>query len=275
MVFNMLFVVLWVSDGMERAADDGLRFGLFGNDDPLESVFACSDPAEFSDEVGIASALHEQLGCDRVVVIVDRDMAIGAGLGFRDTWQSMWSGFAPIGSAPNGVRNVGAERDAAKSLATDGLLLSVNRFAVGVVAANVDRARASSGADAIASDVAIAGQHVHVVAERLEIVGDTISRDFSKSMQIWSLDVGFLGQMATKTTWVPRAMACDAAHVAVLVSAFFVGESVAPTHHPVAVHPNRLCHVAFWIVLVIARIDGVGGLGHFPRKIFFDVAALN
>ena len=78
-MLQMFFVVLWVGNRMERASDDGLRFALFRNDHAFKSVLAGTYPTISSDKVGVASPLHKQLGGDRVVVIVDRDMAIGAG----------------------------------------------------------------------------------------------------------------------------------------------------------------------------------------------------
>ena len=134
----------------------------------------------------------------------------------------MRSSLIPIGSASYRVRNIGAKGNAAKSLTTYCLLLNINGFPISVVTTDMHGARASRRSDAIASDVSVSCKHINIVAEGLKIVGDSIARDLTQSVQIRSLDVGFLGQMTAKATWVPRAVACNATHVAVLMSASFI-----------------------------------------------------
>ncbi len=80
---------------VQRTADDGLRFGVLGDHDRFEAVLTGGDAAVLANEVGEAGALHQQLGHDRVVVVVARQMTIGAALGFVDAPR----GWDPIRSA--------------------------------------------------------------------------------------------------------------------------------------------------------------------------------
>ena len=65
---------------MQVAADDGLRLVPLGDVDRLDA--AClADPGVEADEVDEVGPLQQQLGHDRVVVVVLRQMAVGAGLG--------------------------------------------------------------------------------------------------------------------------------------------------------------------------------------------------
>jgi hypothetical protein len=72
MFLDVFAVVLWVSDLVESAAYDCLGFGLLGNDDAFEPMFTGTDPTVFTNEVRCTGSLHEQLGHDRIVVIIDR-----------------------------------------------------------------------------------------------------------------------------------------------------------------------------------------------------------
>src|SRR6056297_1381179 len=104
-------------------------------------------------------------------------MAIGATLGLIHTAGCMIGFVFPAGAAANGVRHIGAEGDAAHAIAADGLLLGVDRFAVGVVAGDVNGATTARRPDPVAGNVAIASEHVDVVAERLEVITGSVSRD--------------------------------------------------------------------------------------------------
>ena len=77
------------------------------------------------------------------------------------------------------MRYVGAEGDPAEAFAADGLLLDVDRFAVGVVATDVDRAGAASWPDTVPSHVPVPSDHVDIIAERLEVIRDTVARNFA------------------------------------------------------------------------------------------------
>ena len=109
-----------------------------------------------------------------------------------ETWQSVHVLVSP--RAADGVRHVGAEGDAAQALGRDRLLLHVDRLAVVVVRADVDGTRRAGRADAVAGDVAVAGQHVDVVAQRLEVVGDVVARH-----------VAFVVQAAASSCWPSAA----------------------------------------------------------------------
>ena len=121
-------------------------------------------------------------------------------------------------TAADGVRHVGAERDAAQAVGGDRLLLHVDRVAVEVVRADVNGARRAGRADAVAGHVAVAGQHEHVVAQGLEVVGDVVARHVALVVQGGHLLVRLLRQMAAEAARVPRRMAGDAAHVLIAVA---------------------------------------------------------
>ena len=57
---------------MQRAADDGLRLFLLGDDDAVQAVVPGGDPGVAAHEVDVAGALHEELGHDGVVVVLLR-----------------------------------------------------------------------------------------------------------------------------------------------------------------------------------------------------------
>src|SRR5439155_15838240 len=108
------------------------------------------DPSVLADEVQVVRPVHQQLGHPGVVVVRLGDVAVGALLGAV--------------AAADGVRDVGRESDAAHPLAGDRLLLHVDRLAVLVVPADVYRTTGAGRADAVTGDVAVAGEHVHLVA---------------------------------------------------------------------------------------------------------------
>ncbi len=157
----------------------------------------------------------------------------------------------PAGTAANGVRNVGAERDTTHAVTADRLLLGVDRFAFGVVAGDVNRATAACRTDAIARHVAVASQHEHVVAQGLKIVAGAVSSHVTVVVQLGRLDVGTLRQVTTEATRVPRTVAGNAGHVLVAVG---TAEQVllggaAPSDSTIVTHSNRFGGVGSRIVI--------------------------
>ena len=175
---------------MHRAADDRLRFVTLGDDDRFETVLARSDPAVAAHEVQIVRAVHQQLSHDGVVVFGVAEMAVVALL--RAVF------------AANGVRDVGRERDAAQAVAGDRLLLDVDRLAVVVVAADMHGTRRPHRADAVLHHVAVFGQHVDVVSQRLKVVRRVVAADVAVVVQVRHLHVGSLHEMAAVAAWIPR-----------------------------------------------------------------------
>ncbi len=137
-MFHMLFIILGISDAMQRTADHRLWFRRFGNYDRFKAMLTRGYIAIFADEIRESSALHQQLGHSRVVVSIDGQVAIGTRLGFVDAGVIRVGFVLPACSAANRMRHVGAERNAAHSIAADRLLLRIDRFAVSVVAGDVN-----------------------------------------------------------------------------------------------------------------------------------------
>src|SRR4051794_11196271 len=90
----------------------------------------------------------------------------------------------------------------------------------------MDGARRAGRADAVASDQAVAGQHEDVVAERLEVVHHVIARNVPFVVQTRSFAIRLLRQVAAEAAWVPRRVAGDAAHVAVLMRTLLAADSL-------------------------------------------------
>ena len=153
--------------------------------------------------------------------------------------------------------------------------MDIDRFAVGVVASDVDCTGAASWTDSIARDISISSDHVNIVSKGLEVVGDTISRDFTTIVKVRCFDVGFLWQMATETAWVPGAMASDAVHVLVAVGAFFFGGLSSPSHHAIGIHLHGLGDVATRVIRLACWVDRLGGLRDNPFEVFLNVATLD
>ncbi len=265
---------------MHRAADDGLGLVTLGGDHGVEALLAGGDPAITTDMVQIVRPLHHELGHDRVVVVVLRDVAVGALLGLVATWQvgirvERSPGLRVAGRpASDGVRNVGAECDPRHPLGRDGLLLDVNRLAVDIVRADVDGARGPRRVDPVLGDVAVAGQHEDVIAKGLEVIGDVIPRDVAGVVQLRHLHVGLLRQVAAVATWIPGRVARDAADIAVGVGAGVlvrraVGPqgNVAPGHLVIGVEANRLGQPRLLVVVPAGRIEGVNRLDDFPGNL--------
>ena len=91
---------------VQRAADDGLGLVALGDDDRRQPVIAGGDPAVSADEIDVVGPLHQELGHDRVVVVVLGEMAVGALLGLVAARQ-IGAGF---GDRPFALRAVGPWR---------------------------------------------------------------------------------------------------------------------------------------------------------------------
>ncbi len=70
--FDVLAEVVGERELVQRAADDRLRLVLLGDDHAVQAVLPGGDPAVAADEVDVVRALHQQLGHDRVVVVLAR-----------------------------------------------------------------------------------------------------------------------------------------------------------------------------------------------------------
>lgn len=181
-VFDVLGVVIGVHDLVHRTADDGLRLCAFGDDDRFQTVFAGSNPAVLTDEIEIIRAMHQQLSHDGIVVFVLAEVTVVALFG------------AVL--AAHCVRHVGREGDAAQSVTGDRLLLNVDRLAVVVVAADMHGTRGTHRADAVLHHVAVFGEHVNVVAQRLKVVRRVVTTDVTFVVQTGHLHVRSLHEMA-------------------------------------------------------------------------------
>ncbi len=90
----------------------------------------------------------------------------------------------PASSAANGMWHIGTERNPAHAVATDRLLLCIDRFAVGVVAGYMDGATAACRTDSVASDVSITSEHEYIIPQRLEVVAGSISSDVTAVVKL-------------------------------------------------------------------------------------------
>ena len=112
----MLFPIIRIGVALQRAADHRLRLIPFGHPHRLDA--AClAPPGVIADEIDEIGAEQQQLGHDRVIVILLRDMAILAGLGFHGA----------LGMRV--MRRKGLRREAAGG---DWRLLHIDMFAVDV-----------------------------------------------------------------------------------------------------------------------------------------------
>ena len=73
--FNMLLVLLRVSQSVQVTSNYRLGFFTFGNRHGIEAVSARANPAVFANEVGVTGAQHHQLCEQGVVVVFLGDMA--------------------------------------------------------------------------------------------------------------------------------------------------------------------------------------------------------
>ena len=214
-VLDVFAVIVGVRQFVQETADDGLGFGLLGDNGGMQAVLSTSNPAVFSDKVHVVGAVHEQLGHDGIVVIILREMAIRAHFCFA--------------FGAHGVRNVRAEGDSTQSIRGDGLLLNVDRFPVGVVGTDMNGTRGASGIDAISCDVAITRQHVDIVSKSLEVVGSVVTGYVPLVVQVGRLSICSLGEMASEAGGIPGCVAGGAAHLPVAVSTLsIVVGNVAP-----------------------------------------------
>ena len=264
-VLKMLGVVVGIHELMQRAADDGLRLITFGDDDRFESVFSRANPAVAAHEVEVVRPVHEQLRHQRVVVFVVREMAVGTL--FRTVF------------AANRVRDVGRERDAAHAVGGDRLLLDVDRLAVVVVAADMDRTGRTCGADAIAGDGPVFGQHVDFVAQRLKVVRDIVAADVARVVQFGHLHVRSLRQMAAVTACVPGRVTGNATHLAAVVSTLRGVFGTCAPRDLVPIKADGLGEMRLLVVARMARCDRVEDLRDLPLTgliaVFFDHRDLN
>ncbi len=169
------------------------------------------------------------------------------------------------------------KRDAAHAVGRNGLLLHVDRFAIVVVRTDVNGARRTRRPDAIAGHVAVAGEHVHIVAQRLEVVRQRKFRVTSPSLcKLRHFLVGLLRQVAAEAARVPRRVAGDATHVLVLHARSAGRPAVSPhSSLPSSCHAHGFGHLRTHVVVPIAGRDRVGGLDDFPLDVFFDHRMLN
>ena len=143
----------------------------------------------------------------------------------------IWSAFNFWCNTSDSMGNVCAECDSGESLSRHCLLLYVDRLAITIVRAYMDCATRTSRPDAISCDIPIAGEHENIVAKGLEIIGNGISGQIAFIMQHGRFAIGFLRQMAAKTTGIPRGMACNARHILVRVGTQrLIFGTVAPSH---------------------------------------------
>jgi hypothetical protein len=254
-----------------------LRFIALGHNDCFKAVLASRDERITANEVHEVRALHEQLRHDGVVIVLLRHMTVGALLRFIRT-----GGHHILrGTTANRVRHIRAECNAREAARGNRLLLCVNRLAVVVVARDVNGATAAGWIHLVAGRKAIAGEHEHVVAERLEVVGDEVSSYIAFIMKIGRLFVGFLWQVAAKAARIPRTVAGNTANVIVLMRDALAIDNLirigraAPGELPVATPANGLRLVRARVVIGVARSDRVGRLLHDPRATFFHHAVLN
>ncbi len=206
-----------------------------------------------------------------------RKVTIGAALGFVHAGVVRVGFVFPSRTTANGVRHVGAERDAAHPVAADRLLLRVDRFTVGVVAGDVNRTAASRGTNPIAGHVSVAGEHEDVVTQCLEVVAGSVSRHVAVVVQFGRLDVGSLRQVAPEAARVPRTVASDAGHVFVAMGTLqqVLFRCPTPLQMAIVAHPNGFCRMRTRIVIFAARPHGLGRLFDLPVQIGFDGTALD
>ena len=115
-ILDMHPPVIGIGIAVEVGADHRLRLVIFGDARGLEPAFEAG-PCVEADEVDVVGAEQQQLRHDRVVVVLGRQVAIGAGLG--------------LGLA-HGVREVRREGLAGEADRADRRLLHIDAFAVDI-----------------------------------------------------------------------------------------------------------------------------------------------
>src|SRR5437879_5805379 len=112
----VLCVIIRIGEFVQVAANCGLGFLLLGPDNRLKSLFGFADIGVTPKEIHCSSSKPKQLGHDRVVVVIFRNVAIGAILRRAHAAGGMWK--------------MRIERLAAVALRRDGLLLRVSPLAI-------------------------------------------------------------------------------------------------------------------------------------------------
>src|SRR5262244_2408097 len=133
----MPLVPVGICYGVQTAADNGLRLFAFCCDDRLVSLLAFTDVYISADEIVEIGPLHQELGHQRVVVVLCGDVAVGAALGLFATHR---------------MRETRTEGLAAVTLGGNRLLLEIDPLAVRVLRAYQDRASGPHRREAASSD---------------------------------------------------------------------------------------------------------------------------
>ena len=132
---DVLLIVRRVGELVQMTADGGLRFVLFGPNNGMKSFPAFADVGVASEEIHRAGAEAEQLRHPRVVVVVVREMTVGAVFRRAD--------------AARRVREMRIERLTAVTFGGKCLLLRINPFAIRILRTDDDRARRTNHGHAI------------------------------------------------------------------------------------------------------------------------------
>ena len=242
---------------VQRRADDGLGLVALADDHGLDAALAVRHVDILAEEVVGVGALHEHHGHLGVVVVVLRDVAVGALL--------------RVALAADRVGVARREGLAGVALRGDGLLLAVDVFAVGVLGADVDGAGRAGRRDPAAHDRVVATQHEHVLTQRLEGVVRPVARVGQLVVQEAPLVVGLHRQVAAEAGGHPRAVAGVAVHVRVGVGELVLRGRIAPG---LAVLLDGLGERRLLAVFRVARRDRVDGLRDLPLEAVGDVRAL-
>ena len=88
--FEMLLVIRGIGDRLKVTSDHGLRFIRLGPNHGVQTFFAFADVGVAAKKIHRAGAEPEELRHPRVVVIVLRQMAVGAILGRADAARRVW-----------------------------------------------------------------------------------------------------------------------------------------------------------------------------------------
>src|SRR5690349_2431529 len=115
-LLNMALVIRGVGKFVQMTSKRGLRFILLGPNDSFESVLALADVSVATEEIYRARAETQQRCEPRVVVIVFRDVAVGAILRRAD--------------AAGRVRQMRIVSLTAVTFRADSLLLRIDPFAI-------------------------------------------------------------------------------------------------------------------------------------------------
>ena len=145
---------------VQVAADHRLRFLPF-RDLHRGNLLFLADPRVVSDEVDEVGPLQQELRHDRVVVILPRDVAVAAGLGF---------------GSPLGVRIMRRERLRREPGRGDRRLLNIDALAIDVGRRKHQRRARAYGRDLAPLDRPVVTELEHIVARDLRIIGGVIAR---------------------------------------------------------------------------------------------------